>query len=137
MKIVVDTNVLVAALINPHGSPAGVLNCVFSNLVYPCFDARIIDEYERVLQRPRFRFRSDDVRALLDFFVRAGFPVTPEPVSLELPDPSDLPFVEVARATDSPIVTGNVRHFPSNFVTVLSPAALLEIVHRRASRARD
>jgi len=132
MKIVVDTNVLVAALINPYGSPAGVLNCILSNRVYPCFDARIIDEYERVLLRPRFRFRSDDVRALLDFFVRAGFLVTPEPVSLELPDLSDLPFVEVSRATNSPIVTGNAKHFPSNLVTVLSPTALLEIVHGRA-----
>ncbi len=56
MKIVVDTNVLVAALINPYGSPAGVLNCILSNRVCPCFDARIIDEYERVLQRPRFGF---------------------------------------------------------------------------------
>ena len=73
MKIVVDTNVLVASLINPHGSPAGVLNCILSSRVYPCFDARIIDQYERVLQRPRFGFRSDDIRALLDFFVRVGF----------------------------------------------------------------
>ncbi|PNQ05653.1 twitching motility protein PilT [Mesotoga sp. SC_NapDC3] len=129
MKIVVDTNVLVAALINPHGSRAGVLNCILSSRVYPCFDARIIDEYERVLQRPRFGFRSDDIRALLNFFVRVGFFVTPEPVSLELPDLSDLPFVEVSRATNSPIVTGNAKHFPADFVTVLSPAALLEIVH--------
>ncbi|PNE18170.1 twitching motility protein PilT [Mesotoga sp. Brook.08.YT.4.2.5.1] len=132
MKIVVDTNVLVASLINPHGSPAGVLNCILSSRVLPCFDARIIDEYERVLQRPRFGFRSDDVRALLDFFVRVGFFVTPEPVSLELPDLSDLPFVEVSRATNSPIVTGNAKHFPADFITVLSPAALIEIVHRRA-----
>ncbi|HDP77250.1 MAG TPA: putative toxin-antitoxin system toxin component, PIN family [Mesotoga infera] len=132
MKIVVDTNVLVAALINPYGSPAGVLNFILSNRVLPCFDARIIDEYERVLRRPRFGFRSDDIRALLDFFVRVGFLVTPEPVTLELPDLSHLPFVEVSRATNSPIVTGNAKHFPADFVTVLSPAALLEIVHRRA-----
>ena len=132
MKIVVDTNVLVASLINPHGSPAGVLNCILSSRVLPCFDARIIDEYERVLQRPRFGFRSDDIRSLLDFFVRVGFFVTPEPVSLELPDLSDLPFVEVSRATNSPIVTGNAKHFPADFITVLSPAALIEIVHRRA-----
>ena len=128
----VDTNVLVAALINPYGSPAGFLNCILSNRVCPCFDARIIDEYERVLQRPRFGFRSDDIRGLLDFFVKVGFLVTSEPVSLELPDLSDLPFVEVSRATNSPIITGNAKHFPADFVTVLSPAALLEIVHRRA-----
>jgi len=132
MKIVVDTNVLVAALINPYGSPADVLNCVLLNRVFPCFDARIIDEYERVLRRPRFGFRSDDIRGFLHFFVRHGFLVTPEPVSLELPYLSDLPFVEVSRATNSPIVTGNAKHFPADFVTVLSPAALLEIVHGRA-----
>ncbi len=88
---------LLAALINPHGSPAGVLNCVFSNLVYPCFDARIIDEYERVLQRPRFRFRSDDVRALFRISLSAGFPCNLNLSLWGLPDPSDLPFV-AARA---------------------------------------
>ena len=129
MKIVADTNVLVAALINPYGSPAGVLNCILSSRVYPCFDARIIDEYERVLQRPRFGFRSDDIRSLLDFFVRVGFFLTPEPVSLELPELSDLPLVEVSRATNSPIVTRNAKHFSANFVTVLSPAALLQILN--------
>ena len=131
MRIVLDTNVLVSSLINPYGMPATVLNAVLSKFISPCFDARIINEYERVLRRPRFQFKNDDIRSLLDFFLREGYFVSPEPVHLQLPDLSDLVFIEVARASDAPIVTGNAKHFPEDFVKVLSPAMLLETIHIR------
>lgn len=131
MRVVLDTNVLVSALINPYGKPAAVLNAIFSRLVFTCFDARIIDEYERVLSRPRFQFKRDDIRSVLDFFLREGSFVNPEPVSIELPDLSDLCFVEVARASGAPIVTGNAKHFPQDLVIVISPAMLIESIHKR------
>jgi len=64
MRIVLDTNVLVSALINPYGKPAAVLNAILSRLVFLCYDARIIDEYERVLRRRRFQFTNDDICSL-------------------------------------------------------------------------
>ncbi len=131
MRIVLDTNVLVSALINPYGKPAAVLNAILSRLVFPCYDARIINEYERVLRRRRFQFTNDDICSLLDFFLKEGSFVTPEPVSIQLPDLSDLPFIEVARASHAPIVTGNAKHFPPNFVTVMSPVILVETIHKR------
>lgn len=131
MRIVLDTNVLVSALINPYGKPAAVLNAILSRFVVPCYDARMIDEYERVLRRPRFQFSNDDIRSLLDFFLRVGSFGSPEPVSIKLPDLSDLPFVEVARASGAPIVTGNAKHFPENLARVMSPAMLLDVIHKR------
>lgn len=131
MRIVLDTNVLVSALINPYGKPAAVLNAILSRFVVPCYDARMIDEYERVLRRPRFQFSNDDIRSLLDFFLREGSFVSPEPVFIKLPDLYDLPFVEVARASDAPIVTGNAKHFPENLVKVMSSAMLVDAIHKR------
>ncbi len=39
-------------------------------------------------------------------------------------DPSDLPFIELSLHTHAPIITGNVKHFPSE-LTVLTPADFL------------
>ncbi len=126
MNIVLDTNVLVSGLLNPSGKPAAVLNHMLSGRIVLCFDSRIIDEYERVLLRPAFRFREEDVRNLLIYLQHTGVVITPKPISHELSDPYDRPFMEVAVAADCPIVTGNSKHFPKDFVSILSPSEFLE-----------
>ena len=55
MKVVVDTNVLVSALIQPLGKPAQVLALVRSGALTLLHDERILAEYGEVLRRPRFR----------------------------------------------------------------------------------
>jgi hypothetical protein len=58
------------------------------------------------------------------------------PLASRLPDPDDLPFLEVAAATGSLLVTGNIRHYPAvvrEGVAVLSPADLLDVLRRRGS----
>jgi predicted nucleic acid-binding protein len=50
--------------------------------------------------------------------------VLAEPLSVSLPDPDDLPFLEVAAATQAPLISGNLRHFPPERragVLLLSP----------------
>jgi hypothetical protein len=47
---------------------------------------------------------------------------------VNLPDPDDAPFIEVALAADVPLVTGNERHFPAETqggCLVLSPAGFV------------
>jgi predicted nucleic acid-binding protein len=81
----------------------------------PAFDARILDEYQEVLLRPKFGFDPDDVRDFLDSFAASGWYVTARPLNLTLPDPDDATFVEVAVAAAADcLVTGNVRHFPAD-----------------------
>lgn len=128
MKIVLDTNVLVSGLINPSGKPSAVLNYVLSERILLCFDSRIIDEYERVLLRPVFGFRREDVNNLLVFLESSGMITVPQPISHKLSDPDDRPFIEVAKAADCPVVTGNKKDFPEKFVRVLSPSEILKIL---------
>jgi uncharacterized protein len=75
-------------------------------------DDRILSEYRKVLLRPTFGFARSDVEGLLDFVESTGEHVSVEPLSLVLPDPDDLPFLEVAisGAADA-LITGNIRHF--------------------------
>jgi putative PIN family toxin of toxin-antitoxin system len=112
VKIVLDTNVLVSGLLNPHGPPGRVVDFVISGAVTVLFDDRIIAEYREVLARPRFGFGHDDVETLIDFITSEGESVTSPPLALSLPDPDDLPFIEVAVAgAADALVTGNADHF--------------------------
>jgi putative PIN family toxin of toxin-antitoxin system len=129
MRIVLDTNVLVSGLLNPFGAPGSVVRLVAAGLVTVCHDGRILSEYESVLGRAKFGFRSSDVRDLLAMLRTDGETVVAVPLDLQLPDPADAPFLEVALAAAAVcIVTGNAKHFPSRArkgMLVLAPGPFL------------
>jgi len=131
MKVVLDTNVLVSALLTPYGPAARVLDAVLAGRLVLVFDDRILCEYEEVRMRSQFGFSPQDVKALLDFFRSEGVAVVAPPLKVELPDPDDLMFVEVALAGKAnAIVTGNKKHFPAECcggIPVLSPGELLSL----------
>ncbi len=52
MRWVVDSNVLVSALLSPHGPPAQVLRLVLQRDLRLLHDARVLAEYDEVLARP-------------------------------------------------------------------------------------
>lgn len=132
MSVVIDTNVLVSGIINPHGPPGRVVDSIVSLAITPLYDDRILSEYRDVLLRPVFGFRRNDVSALLNFIEFSGEYITAGRVDVVLPDPDDLPFVEVAIAgLADALVTGNTKHFTparQHGVSILSPAALLNIM---------
>src|SRR5215469_16526698 len=96
MRVVIDTNVIVSGILNPHGSPGRIVNALLSEAITALHDERILSEYREVLLRPVFGFSSSDVEVVLDFVESAGEHVSAEPLSLILPDRNDLPFLEVA-----------------------------------------
>lgn len=115
MRVVIDTNVLVSAIINPHGAPGRVLDATLARSIIALYDDRILDEYREVLRRPAFGFQMRDVDALLDFIEFTGEQVSIRDIGVDLPDSSDLPFLEVAAAGDADaLITGNIRHFRPN-----------------------
>jgi putative PIN family toxin of toxin-antitoxin system len=135
VRVVLDTNVLVSGLLSPFGTPARVLDLLTSGLLIPLFDDRILQEYTEVLARPRFGFAADDVSTLLTYLRMHGELVVAPPLDVDLPDPADLPFLEVAAAAGArAVVTGNARHFlarrGAHDAEVWSPAELLS--HFRA-----
>jgi len=130
MKIVLDTNVLVAGLLSPFGSPAKVLQLLLTGKVALCYDTRVLAEYREVLGRPKFGFSKDLTNAVLDYIEQTGNLTAPTPWPLELPDPDDAVFLEVAAAGGADyVVTGNVRHFPSRKrrgIEVVTPAQYIK-----------
>lgn len=133
MRVVVDTNVLVSGIINPHGSPGRIVDSMVSHALTILYDDRILSEYREVLMRPLFSFRRSDVDALLDFVEFAGQHVTAGAVLITLPDLTDLPFLEVAiSGSADALVTGNQRHFKPvrgrHAVPIVSPVELLRLM---------
>jgi len=135
VRVVLDTNVLVSALMTPGGVCSRILRLVYDEALQVCIDERIIEEYESVLSRPRFRLDSEDINETIEMIRAYAETVTPMPLPVELPDPADLSFLEVAAEADAVLVTGNKRHFPvkaRHGVKVLAPAELIELLRRQS-----
>lgn len=128
LRAVVDTNVLVSALINPEGPPAAVVDAIRELQLTPVVSAEVLAEYDEVLHRPRLRLPVTDVEELLANMRALALlvEVPLDPPDIPLPDPDDWPFIAAARAALCPIVTGNARHFPAHAeVEVVTPAEFL------------
>ena len=136
MRIVLDTNVLVSALLSPFGPPGEILRLITTGLIRVCHDARILCEYRQVLLRPAFPFGRFQVESLLDQIEADGVPVAALPLAQRLPDPDDEAFLEVALAGEVRyLVTGNLKHYPTRTrqgVQVASPRDFLE-AYRQSS----
>ena len=116
-KAVIDTNVVVSALINrgKRSPVTDVMTMLSDGTLQPIASDDIFKEYESVLTRPRFDFSPERIKTVLDFFRQNAIIADTWDTGVELPDPSDLPFFEAYIAEQSPetfLVTGNKKHYP-------------------------
>jgi putative PIN family toxin of toxin-antitoxin system len=130
MRVVLDTNVLVSALLVQGSVPDRLLELAVAGRFTLMIDSRVVAEYHDVFQRPEFGFDPSRIAHVLAVLEQAEW-IVAEPLSLTLPDPSDQPFVEVAITGGADaIVTGNVRHFrfPGGrlAISVLTPRQMLD-----------
>lgn len=114
LRIVLDTNVLVAGMLNPQGPPGRILDLLVAGEISLLYDDRILGEYRAVLARNKFDFDPAAVTDLLERLITRGMPVASRPLDIVLPDADDLPCLEVATSGHADaLVTGNLRHFPA------------------------
>ena len=130
--VVLDTNVLVSALLSEKDDAATVcvLEMVLKGELTPVYSSAISDEYREVLLRKKFGFSVELVEFLLETIKKGGISVEPEPSGVKLTDMKDLPFYEVAlemRGSDAFLVTGNTKHFPDE-AFIVTPRELLTIL---------
>jgi uncharacterized protein len=131
MKVVLDTNVIVSAVLTAHGICAQILDMLAGGVFGLYADDRILAEYDSVLRRPQLRLVPQDAAEVMEMIRSVAEPVAGVPLPGELPDPGDMPFLEVAASTDAVLVTGNTRHYPKRLlqgVTVLSPREFMELL---------
>ncbi len=123
MNVVIDTNVLVSALWSKGGTCAKILYRVLNYELTVVYDQRILHEYRVVLERTKFGFTKDEVKAIIDFIKNEGLCIVAKPLDIEFVDESDKKFYEIAKTMNCKLITGNRKHFP-NEKNILSPGEL-------------
>ncbi len=98
LRVVLDTNIVISALLSAKGLEACVLSLALNRRVVLVVSPAILREYKAVRRRPRFRFDPDMVSAFLVRLLKCCLVVHPR-LALEVsPDESDNRFLECARA---------------------------------------
>lgn len=99
LRVVVDTNVWISALINPHGLPAQVLTALKRNAFEPVLASALLDELREVVKRPclrRYRLRPEEIVELQDLLRDKSWWVDPTGELRLCRDPADDLLLEVA-----------------------------------------
>lgn len=131
---VVDTNVLISALLskNEDSATVKVMDAVFDGRIIPLYHRDILAEYAEVLHRKKFHFDEKLIWTVLEAVRQFGVEVFPQPTGEILADMDDLIFYEVAmekREDGAYLVTGNQKHYPVRSF-IVTPAEMMEIIEK-------
>lgn len=128
-RVVLDTNIVVSALLQPLGPSARILVLALSDALQFFVSGAIYDEYEDVLRRPRLKLSESTILETLAAIRRQGHWMK-SPTSVKVcPDPDDDIFVACAAAAKADyIVTGNIKDFPARWQTtvIVTPRQFLD-----------
>ena len=114
-RIVIDTNVIVSALIG-SGHPKKIIHdFVFGKKVIVCISAEIFAEYIEVLNRERFSKYPEfltKAEIVLNKIEELSQKYFPEKAVTVIKDDKDNRFLELAEAADAEfLITGNINDF--------------------------
>ena len=110
LRLVLDTNVLVSALLFAEGSLSWLRASWRSEAIVPLASRDTTNELLRVLSYPKFELTGDDIEHLLADYLPWCEPVTVSepPLVPECRDPFDKPFLELALCGEADaLVTGD------------------------------
>ena len=128
---VIDTNVVVSALLNPDSVPGTILKYVSTGIIVPFANDEIINEYIEVIDRKEFNFKKEIIESTLLLFAKKSIKVDRTTTNEPFVDQKDMVFYEITLTgrlnEDAFLVTGNLKHFPKK-PFVVSPREMLTII---------
>lgn len=127
---VIDTNVLVSAMLKWKSVPGNVMEFVLDGFIIPVLNKEIVAEYRTVLARLKFRLDEEIITDIIDSLENVGFYVDAETIDIELTDSKDRVFYEVVmekrKEEETYLVTENIKHFPDK-PFIVTPRQMLDI----------
>ncbi len=145
MRAVVDTNILVRALIRPQGTVGPVLLHLRRGAYTLLYSDATLEELVDVLNRPRIRDKyglsEADIRTVVALILLRGEYVVPRETIHASRDPYDNKFLEVAvsRRADAIVSGDEDLRVPSPFrgIPVVSPREFLEMLKSAETKESD
>ncbi len=131
IRVVIDTNILVSALLRPDSLPAAVLMLALSGDVQLCVSDAVFAEYNEVIRRPHLKRPPEVIEGMLQSIQKLGHWVKPGVQVEACTDPDDNMFLECAQAGGANyLVTGNKKHFPDRWkkTKVIGARELVELL---------
>jgi putative PIN family toxin of toxin-antitoxin system len=136
IRVALDTNVIVSALLQPLGLPAAVFLLVAGGAVQLCVRGNVYAEYDEVIRRPRLARDEGIIAATLQIIREKGFWVRPAESIKAWSDPDDDIFLECAYAARADyLVTANLKHFSQSWgsALVVTPRRFHDLLTSEAS----
>ncbi len=136
MRVVVDTNILVRAVIKPSGTVGPVLLRLRHGDYTLLYAQSLLEELIDVLNRPRirkkYRLTDQDIQTVVRLILLRGKAVTPQERITACRDPKDDKFLEVAVAGKADVIVSGdqdllVLH-PFANIPILPPFAFLQML---------
>ena len=127
---VIDTNVIVSALLNDDSIPGFIINCIGNHIVIPIIHDSIIDEYKDVLNRKKFNFDKTIVDTFVASIKRIGYYASIIDSKRQFIDENDKKFYDLYYSVKKEnvfLITGNKKHFP-NENNIVSPREFLGVL---------
>jgi putative PIN family toxin of toxin-antitoxin system len=139
MRVVVDTNILVRAVIRPQGTVGPVLLRLRQGDYTLLYARSLLEELLDVLNRPRIREKygltSQDIQTVLGLILLRGEEVTPLERITACRDPKDDKFLEVAVTGEAGVIVSGdqdllVLH-PFGGIPIVTPRAFLRMLDQK------
>lgn len=131
---VIDTNVLVSALLKRESNPGKVVQNTLAGIIKPVYSKEIIAEYNEVLHRKKFKFSNAVIDSIIQNIIKNGIKLSGITTEEKPTDPDDVIFYEVTmdsrQTNDTFLVTGNIKDFPIK-PFVVQPEEMIRIIEER------
>lgn len=112
MRLVIDTNIIVSALLSPDGTAFRILSDVLDGKYVVLISEEIFEEYDDVLHRKKFGFDEEIIKFLLGWFKANAVWIETKRSDIPMRDEKDRVFFDVAKCCRARLLTGNSRHYP-------------------------
>ena len=123
-SVVLDTNVIVAAILAPTGICSKITNLVFDGEIQTYYSNGILAEYRDVLFRASLDLNRENRKLFFEIIRETGILIEPAASNIKLPDESDRIFYDTAKESRAILITGNIKHYPSASF-IMTPAEFM------------
>ncbi len=133
MKVVLDTNIFISAFLYYGGNCWELLRKAKFGRIQLFISAEIIDEFIKVVSRPKFGFNQDEINKMRAIILDLSWLVAPtKKINVIKTDKEDNKFLECALAAGADYIVSGDKHLLElkeyKHIKIVKPKKMLEIL---------